>query len=224
MIKRKNPSKLIRYGKIVLFLLLFGAVFYYTKQYFTEDRITSLLDRGGLWAPVIYVALWALLPIFLFPVPILVVPAGYIFGAKLGILYTLMGCALNIAMMYFLAAKIARDRIIHIVEEKSSEKIKKIFLQPSATSQGVFFIFRLIPLISYNLINYMAGILRIDFLPYFLLSLLGITPGIFAFIYLGEQIHDPSSAEFKLAILLLVLLTLFSLVLLKIYNKRQKHD
>ena len=70
----------------------------------------------------------------------------------------------------------------------------------------------------------MAGILEIRFLPYFLLSLVGITPGIFAFLYLGEQIHDPSSPEFKLAIFFLVLLTVISLILLKVYNKRHRND
>lgn len=223
----KNPNQTTKwwgYVKIILAAALFILIFRETKDYFTETRIRSMLETAGFWAPVIYIGLWAVLPIFFFPVPLLVVPSGYIFGSALGVVYTLVGCAVNITIMYFLAASVARDKILHLVEEKSNDKIKKVFLSPTGTSQGVFFIFRLIPLISYNLINYMAGILRIRFLPYFVLSLIGITPGIFAFIYLGEQIHDPSSPEFKLAILFLVLLTVVSLVLLKIYNKRQSRD
>lgn len=220
----KKQNKWIKIIITILLAAIFFVAFKYIKDYFTEERIQTILNEAGFWAPVLYILLWAILPIFLFPVPLLVVPSGYIFGTTMGVFYTLIGCGINILIMYYLAAKLARKPISELVEKKSSEKIKQVFFNPSGTSQGVFFIFRLIPLISYNLINYMAGILQISFLPYFLLSLVGITPGIFAFIYLGEQIHDPSSPEFKLAIFFLVLLTLVSLVLLKIYNKRHRND
>lgn len=220
----KKQNKWIKIVISILLAAIFFVAFKYIKDYFTEEKIQSILNEAGFWAPILYILLWAILPIFLFPVPLLVVPSGYIFGTTMGVIYTLIGCGVNIFIMYYLAAKLARKPISELVEKKSSEKIKQVFFNPSGTSQGVFFIFRLIPLISYNLINYMAGILQISFLPYFLLSLVGITPGIFAFIYLGEQIHDPSSPEFKLAIFFLVLLTLVSLILLKIYNKRHRND
>lgn len=220
----KKQNKWIKIVIGILLAAIFFVAFKYIKDYFTEERIQTILNDAGFWAPLIYILLWAILPIFLFPVPLLVVPSGYIFGTAMGVIYTLVGCAVNILIMYFLAAKLARKPISELVEKKSNDKIKQIFFNPSGTSQGVFFIFRLIPLISYNLINYMAGILEIRFLPYFLLSLVGITPGIFAFLYLGEQIHDPSSPEFKLAIFFLVLLTVISLILLKVYNKRHRND
>lgn len=220
----KKQTKWIKILTAILLAAIFFVAFKYIKDYFTEERIQSILEDAGLWAPAIYILLWATLPIFLFPVPLLVVPSGYIFGTTMGVVYTLIGCAVNIVIMYYLAAKLARKPISELVEKKSNDKIKKIFFNPSGTSQGVFFIFRLIPLISYNLINYMAGILQIQFLPYFVLSLVGITPGIFAFIYLGEQIHDPSTPKFKLAIFFLLLLTALSLILLKIYNKRHRND
>ncbi len=196
----KKQNKWIKIIITILLATIFFVAFKYIKDYFTEERIQSILNDAGFWAPVLYILLWAILPIFLFPVPLLVVPSGYIFGTTWGVIYTLIGCGVNIFIMYYLAAKLARKPISELVEKKSSEKIKQVFFNPSGTSQGVFFIFRLIPLISYNLINYMAGI------------------------YLGEQIHDPSSPEFKLAIFFLVLLTLVSLVLLKIYNKRHRND
>ncbi|MDQ0508116.1 SNARE associated Golgi protein [Aedoeadaptatus ivorii] len=208
-------------GKLALIALIVGGAFFLFRDYFTEERISAMLRQGGVWAPVIYVTLWAVLPVFLFPVPLLVMPAGYLFGLAHGVVYTLIGCCLNITLMYFLAAKLAREPILDIVERKSSEKVKKVFFSPGGKSQTVFFIFRLIPLISYNLINYMAGILEIAFLPYLFFSLIGITPGIFAFIYLGESIHDPTSPEFLRAMLFMLLLTAASLVLLKLYQKRR---
>lgn len=205
-------------------LLLFILFFVASRHYFTEARIQAILSEAGLWAPAIYILFWAILPIFFFPVILLVVPCGYIFGWVSGTFYTLIGCAVNITIMYLLASRFARKPIATWVERKSGERIKTLFSNPSNTSQGVFFIFRLIPLISYNLINYMAGILKISFFPYLGLSLLGIMPGLVAFLYLGEQIHDPASREFKYAILFLILLTLFSLLLLYRYRKKSARD
>ncbi|MDD7362562.1 MAG: VTT domain-containing protein [Peptoniphilus sp.] len=221
---KTKSSNVVKIVLAIAAAAVFIFLFKYFRDYFTEERIREMLNRAGIWAPAIYILLWSILPIFFFPVLLLVVPSGYIFGSAMGVVYTLIGSAINITVMYFLAAKFARKPIVDLVERKSDDKIKKLFFSPSGTSQGVFFIFRLIPLISYNLINYVAGILKIAFLPYFLLSMVGITPGLLAFIYLGEQIHDPSSPQFKLAVFFLVLLTVVSLVLLSVYNKRHPDD
>ncbi|MFR9296751.1 MAG: hypothetical protein ACLVLI_03420, partial [Aedoeadaptatus pacaensis] len=80
----KNPNQSTKwwgYVKIILAAALFILIFRETKDYFTETRIRSMLETAGFWAPVIYIGLWAVLPIFLFPDPLLVDHSGYIFGS-----------------------------------------------------------------------------------------------------------------------------------------------
>jgi len=71
----------------------------------------------------------------------------------------------------------------------------------------------------YNLINYGAGLTSIKFSSYMLATILGILPGTLVFLNIGNQalnIHNPA---FVVSIILLILLTIFSLILGKMIGK-----
>jgi len=65
---------------------------------------------------------------------------------------------------------------------------------------------RLIPAVPYNLINYAFGLSAMSYPTYILASALGIIPGTFVFINIGDKALDITSPDFWLAIGLLVLL------------------
>ena len=65
---------------------------------------------------------------------------------------------------------------------------------------------RLIPAVPYNLINYAFGLTGMNYPAYILASALGIIPGTFAFINIGDKAMDIASPSFWIAIGLLVLL------------------
>ena len=67
-------------------------------------------------------------------------------------------------------------------------------------------ILRLIPAVPYNLINYTFGLTGISFSSYLLASAIGIIPGTFAFINIGDKTLEAGSPSFWIAIGLLVLL------------------
>lgn len=89
---------------------------------------------------------------------------------------------------------------------------------------GLFFLFRLIPLVSYNLINYISGLTEIKFINYMLTTIIGIIPGTVVFLNVGDKSLDIGSPEFIQAVIWLALLMIFSTLALKIYLKREKHD
>tara|TARA_R110002096_G_scaffold316010_10_gene510362 strand:- start:17083 stop:17796 length:714 start_codon:yes stop_codon:yes gene_type:complete len=51
---------------------------------------------------------------------------------------------------------------------------------------------RLIPFVPFDPISYIAGIVRMRFWPFFLMTLLGQIPAGFAYSYLGEQVTQPA--------------------------------
>ena len=64
---------------------------------------------------------------------------------------------------------------------------------------------RLIPNFPFDVQNYGLGFSRVTFLPYVLASFLGMIPGSFAFVYLGESLTDPKQIwKLVVAILLIV--------------------
>ena len=83
-------------------------------------------------------------------------------------------------------------------------------------------ILRLIPAVPYNLINYAFGLTNMGYGTYLLASALGIIPGTFAFINIGDKVLDLTSPDFWIAIGLLGLLLVITSLLGKQLFK-EKH-
>ena len=74
-------------------------------------------------------------------------------------------------------------------------------------------ILRLIPAVPYNLINYAFGLTGMGYPAYILASALGIIPGTFAFINIGDKALDITSPGFLTAVALLAALLLVTAAL-----------
>ena len=57
--------------------------------------MTEFIQSFGVFAPIIYVLMFALLPVFFFPVPILAVAGGVAFGFVEGSLLTFLGASIS---------------------------------------------------------------------------------------------------------------------------------
>lgn len=78
---------------------------------------------------------------------------------------------------------------------------------------------RLLPIAPYNVINYLSGLTEISFLKYSMATFLGIIPGTFVFLNVGDKAINVYSKEFIIAIIGFVLLTVISFILIKKFDK-----
>ena len=183
----------------ILYCLVFSGI--------TPQDIQSIVEKAGPWAPAAYVGLFALLPAFFFPVAVLALAGGLLFGLGLGSLYTFIGAIINCALMFLLSRYVGRAQAERFIANKLSpywqDKLSK-----AGGKEGflLLVILRLIPAVPYNLINYTYGLTPMAFRPYMLGSALGIIPGTLVFINIGDKAWDITSPSFWLAIGLLVLL------------------
>ena len=83
-------------------------------------------------------------------------------------------------------------------------------------------ILRLIPLVPYNMINYGYGLTNISLTKYMIASVLGIVPGTIVFLNFGATSSNIFSKEFLVASLLVILLTVGSIYLSKLVEKREQ--
>jgi uncharacterized membrane protein YdjX (TVP38/TMEM64 family) len=208
---KKNKKVMI----LLIILLSLIITYFIFFRGLTPEALRNYIDNFGYLAPLIYILCFTLLPIAFFPVPVLALAAGLLFGFIPGTIYTMVGATLNSAIMFFMAKVLAKGAVTSLLQKWSSFLVdlddKKGF--------GVIFILRLIPAIPYNLINYGAGLTSIKFSNYMLATFLGILPGTLVFLNIGNQalnIHDPA---FIVSIVLLILLTIFSLILGKKIGK-----
>lgn len=187
---------------LVLFLLWHWKVFSFSLK----DWI-DLVQRSGALGVWLYIGLWVVLPTFFFPVALLALVGGAVYGLASGSLYTFVGALLNCSVMFFLprffGAEWIRSRFFSKLSPLWQERLEK-----AEGRQGfiLLILLRLIPLVPYNLINYGFGMTHMTFTTYLLGSALGIIPGTLVFINVGKQALDWKSPQFLLSILLLILL------------------
>ena len=176
--------------------------------------IQGFVASFGPWAPAVYMGLFALLPAAFFPVAVLALAGGLLFGLWAGSIYTFLGAMINCTVMFWLARTVGYEKVKALVESKLSEKWQKR-LNAAAGREGflLLIVLRLIPAVPYNLINYTFGLTRMSYGAYLLASAVGIIPGTFVFINIGDKAMDVTSPSFWVAMGLLVLLLVVTTVL-----------
>ena len=192
---------------LLVLLIALAALTWKLSTWLTPQQLQQALQQTGGWAPVLYIGLFILLPTFFFPVAVLALAGGLLFGLWWGSVYTFIGAVLNCALMFLLARYVGRSQVQRLVEQKLSPQWQRR-LQMADGKEGflLLIILRLIPAVPYNLINYTFGLTGISFSSYLLASAIGIIPGPFAFINIGDKTLEAGSPSFWIAIGLLVLL------------------
>lgn len=212
---------------IISFLLIFtlSMIYFLFFRGLTAEVLRNYIQNFGYLAPVIYILCFTFLPIAFFPVPVLALAAGLLFGFTFGTIYTLIGAALNSAIMFAIAKVLAKDAVTELFQKKLPKKWSEFLLETDEKKGfGVIFILRLIPAMPYNVINYCAGLSSIKFRTYMLATMLGILPGTLVFLNIGNQALNIKNPAFIISILLLILLTIFSILLGKKIAKKNLHD
>lgn len=213
---KKNKKLII--SLIILFSLI--ATYFIFFKGLTPETLRNYIYDFGYLAPLIYILCFTLLPIAFFPVPVLALAAGLLFGFLPGTIYTMIGALLNSSIMFFMAKVLAKDAVTSFLQKKLPQNLNSFLIDlDEKKGFGAIFILRLIPAIPYNLINYGAGLTSIKFSSYMVATFLGILPGTLVFLNIGNQALDIRNPAFIVSIILLILLTVFSLILGKKLGK-----
>ena len=186
---------------------LCGVLCCYVGTLITPEQLQQLIRYCGNWAVLAYIGLFTLLPAFFFPVAVLALAGGLLFGLFWGSVYTFLGAILNCTLMFFLARYVGRNKIESMLQKKLSP-IWQQRLSGLNSGRGflLLVILRLIPAVPYNLINYAFGLTAMPYRTYIIASAIGIIPGTLAFINIGDKALDITSPDFWIAIGLLGLL------------------
>jgi uncharacterized membrane protein YdjX (TVP38/TMEM64 family) len=168
----------------------------------------------GILAPLIYIALYTVRPLILFPASILSLAGGLAFGAVLGTVYTIIGATLS-AMIAFLIAKAAGPKFIKANKEGRFKKI-----QHQLEKNGFYYVLmmRILPIFNFDLISYAAGASRVKFLSFALATMLGIIPGTFAYNFLGSSFASGSFSTIIIAAVIFLIVLAVPIYLKKRTN------
>jgi uncharacterized membrane protein YdjX (TVP38/TMEM64 family) len=190
-----------RYGQrlvaLVFWLLLIGGYSWYMLAYDLSlaaiaQQVVGFLH--GPLGPLIYLLVFALRPLVFFSAGLLTIVAGSIFGPVLGILLTTIACNLSAAVAYGLAYWLC-DCVT--LRPGSAGLIGSYAARLRRNSFETVLLMNMM-MLPFDLINYMAGALRINFRAFMLGTLLGSFPPTVAFVLLGAAVPLEPGAELTL--------------------------
>lgn len=220
-VKNVQRQKLINIIMIVVVVLSIGGIATgYLMQCDGKNcpSVEAFVRSFGAWAPVFFgVIYFASSPIPMIA-PILSAAGGLVFGPLLGTLLVLVFATGSSLIPFFLARRLGSEWIAKKLKGKNIENMYK----NSEGSGGFLFVLlmRLIPVLPWEIQNYVGGLSKVPVLTFVLATLLGIIPGSFSLAFLGSSISDPTSWKFYFAIGLNVVIALIPT--LAIFFKRRK--
>lgn len=182
--------------------------------------IRSWILSFGLWAPIIYIVLYTVRPLIFFPASVLSIAGGLAFGAWMGTLYTIIGATLGAMLSFYVAKTLGKSLTV----KEWTGNAKKIQMQMEHNGFFYVLMFRLIPVINFDLISYLAAIAKVRFTSFALATLIGIIPGTFAYNFLGSSFVSGNPKIIILAVTVFVVLTVVPIVIRNRWNKKQGLD
>jgi uncharacterized membrane protein YdjX (TVP38/TMEM64 family) len=161
--------------------LLIAARVLPVRQWLAEfDDSITLLGNLGI---ILFMAVYILATVMLFPASVLTVGAGFVFGVFLGTVTVSIAATTGAALAFLIARYVARDQIQQMLG--SNQKLKQVDRAIGEQGPKLVFLLRLSPLIPFNLSNYFYGLTAVGFWPYVLASWIGMLPGTLLYVCLG---------------------------------------
>ncbi len=143
--------------------------------------LDAWLSGFGIWAPVVYVGLYALGTVVFAPGSLFALAGGAMFGPVLGTFLNLLGATIGASIAFLIARYLAGDW----VARKAGGRLKRMIA--GVENEGWRFVafVRLVPVFPFNLSNYAFGLTRIPLVSYVVTSFITMTPGALAYTWLG---------------------------------------
>ncbi|RDY26345.1 TVP38/TMEM64 family protein [Romboutsia weinsteinii] len=209
MVKKNNKNTLKLIIGVLFLIIVIIAICKICSLNLGIDDIKGYVDSFGKFAPIVYIIMFALIPLTLFPDSILAIAGGLVFGLFRGYIYTTIGALIGGTISFFISRYWGRD----VVKKLTKEKLDKIENMINNRGFVIVFLLRLIPLFPFDVISYGSGLTSIKYKDFLLATFFGTIPGILVFTNLGAESVNIGSNSFYLSISALILLFIVSIFL-----------
>jgi uncharacterized membrane protein YdjX (TVP38/TMEM64 family) len=205
LIRDQEPSP--TWWQIPLALLVLGVyavtIWYYFSRYDTvnHENVQAFIRGFDAWAPLAYATLYVVSSPIPFLGMTLSIAGGFLFGQMRGTIYAILLATFSSLIPFSMARRVGRDWAMRKIE--SSPRLNGIY-QDAVRSNDFRFIFllRLIPIVPWEMQNYIAGLTPISIPKFLIATALGSAPGTFLLVFLGASITDATSPQFRIALAL----------------------
>ena len=186
-----------RYKRLIIGVVVLGALVMALRTLTLPDcaTIQARIVEWGPVAPVVFFLIYVVATIAFIPGTIVTLMAGLAFGAWWGTLIVSLASTVGAVLAFLMARYIARDAVEGMLEKQAWFARFKGAVEENGLNFVLFV--RLVPLFPFNGLNYACGLVPLKLRDYVIGSIVGMLPGTFAYVYLGEagcKLIDPIMA------------------------------
>ncbi|KAE9594652.1 hypothetical protein Lal_00037458 [Lupinus albus] len=180
--------------RITLFILLIAAVVVACFTLPIEKIMKDFLiwvDRDlGRWGPLVLAVAYIPLTVLAVPASVLTLGGGYLFGLPVGFVADSIGATIGAGAAFLLGRTIGRSYVVSKLKDYPQFRSVAIAIQKSGFK--IVFLLRLVPLLPFNMLNYLLSVTPVSIGEYMLASWLGMMPITLALVYVGTTLKDLS--------------------------------
>lgn len=140
------------------------------------------------FGPLLYILIYTLRPLAFFSAIVVTLLGGAIWGPVWGLLYVVIGSNLSATLAYGFGRAFGQGILPASGADAKGGIIGRYAERMRQNAFPTVLIMRLIYL-PYDLVNYLAGFLRVPYRPYILASVLGSLPGTLTFVLAGASLN-----------------------------------
>lgn len=174
---------------LAFWVLAFAAYQWYAWQHDLSplDVVQRLIDffSASFYGPLLFILIYTVRPLLLFPATLLTIAAGFVFGPLLGVVLIVIGSNAS-ALLAYVVGRFFGQGLLR--EGKAGGIVQRYTTRLREHSFETVLVLRLL-FAPYDLVNYLAGFLRIPWVPFIVATALGALPGTLAFTLFGASIE-----------------------------------
>lgn len=176
--------------------------------------------RGEWWAVLLFIAVYALRPVVLFPASLMTIAGGLLFGPVVGVAATVIGANASAMVAYF----IARAFGFEFDEDDEHVGIMRKWAGRMRRNSFESVLLMRLAFLPYDGVNYAAGFLKIRPVAFLLATAIGSLPGTVSFSLAGasiESLSDGPSGVDPIVLIASGALFVVSIVISQIVKRRE---
>lgn len=216
--KVKKPAVFTILRIISLMVILLFLTVFVVRNGARTVLVLSERAEDRLWLTTIaFLGLFLLKSVsFGLPFALLYIGVGSIFPIGWALLVNTIGIAVNMQIPYLLGRYTGNGFVERLVGKFPSLERFEAFSQHSSLLFS--FMVKFIGKIPHEITNALLGSLKIPYVPYMVGGVLGLLPTMVATTLVGSSLDEPSSPEFLISFVVVLLLTGISYVLYRKYR------
>ncbi len=153
------------------------------------DTLVETMRGDSLWSPLVCIGIQFLqVVIFVIPGEITQVAAGYVFGAWMGFVYSIVGIALGSMFNFWFARLVGRPVVERMMGAERLERIDALL--KSRKGRSALFVLFLIPAMPKDAMSYGAGLTQFRMGEFVVISGLARTPALLFSTLMGSQLYQ----------------------------------